>query len=197
MKTFYNFIAILFLGILSMNAQTIDVVTGLNNPSRLLLNGNDLYFSTPSEVFKIDITESSPTPVSVVSGLTTATGMAIGGNTLYIAEFNAGRISKIDLTDPVPTLETVISGLNTPNCLYLEGNTMYYSDNNSQIVAKFDVTEANPSTTLVASSAINFNPIGLALQGNNLYMGQGQVKQDIEGRCNQRNNRTYRCCGGC
>jgi len=174
MKHFYNLIAILFFGILGINAQTIDVVTGLNNPARLLLNGNNLYFSTPSEIFKIDITQSSPTPVSVVNGLTTATGMAMAGNILYIAEFNAGRISKIDISDPTPTLETVISGLNTVNCLYLDGNTMYYSDNNSNIVARFNVTDPSPTTEIVATSAVNFDPIGLALQGNILYMGQGQ-----------------------
>ncbi|WP_310994038.1 T9SS type A sorting domain-containing protein [Aequorivita marina] len=174
MKKIYLLFLIFLLSYFSIQAQTIDVVTGISTPSRLLINGNDLYFSTTSEVFKIDITQTSPTPTSVVSGLNAATGMAMAGNTLYIAEFNAGRISKIDISDPTPSLETVISGLNTPNGLYLSGNTMYYSDNNSNIVEKFDVTDLNPTTTLVATSAVNFSPSGLALHESILYMAQSQ-----------------------
>ncbi|PVW12339.1 T9SS type A sorting domain-containing protein [Marixanthomonas spongiae] len=177
MKPFYAFLVFFLCGITAINAQTIDVITGLANPSRLLMDGNDLYYSTPSEVFKIDVTQSSPTPVSVIGGLTTAAGMAKGGNILYIAEFNAGRISKIDVSDPTPTLETVISGLNTPNFLLLDGDTMYYSDNNADIVARFDVTDTNPTPEVVATSTVNFNPTGLALLENMLYMGQGQANR--------------------
>ena len=177
MKTFYKTFFFLLFATAALHGQTIDVITGLNDPSRLLLDGNDLYYSTPSEVFKIDITQSSPTPVSVIDGLTTATGMAKGGDILYIAEFSAGRISKVDLSDPTPTLETVIAGLTTPNFLFLDGNTMYYSDNNADIVAKFDVTDPSPTPVVVATSAFNFNPSGLALDGNMLYMGQGQANR--------------------
>lgn len=174
MKNLYFLISILLLSCAPVQAQLIDVVTGISNPARLLLNGNDLYYSTTTDIFKIDITQSSPTPILVVDGLNGAIGMAMGGNTLYFAEFSGGRISKIDVTDPVPVVETVISGLNTPNGLFLSGNTMYFSDNNSDIVARFDVTDPNPIYEVVATSNFNFNPIGLALQGDILYMGQAQ-----------------------
>ncbi len=173
MKPILTFITILFLSFFDLHSQTIDVVTGLDSPSRLLLNGNDLYFSSPGEVFKIDITQNPAIPVSVIGGLTTATGLALGDNILYIAEFNAGRISKIDITDPIPTLETVISSLNTPNGLVLSGNFLYYSDNNENIVARIDITDPNPTPVIVATSAVNFSPLGMAIQGNILYMAQG------------------------
>jgi len=177
MRNLYLLISILLLSSVPVQAQLIDVVTGISNPARLFLNGNDLYYSTTSEIFKVDITQSSPTPILVVDGLNGAVGMAIGGNTLYFTEFNLGRISKINITDPTPTVETVIAGLNTPANLFLSGNTMYFSDNNSDIVAKFDVTDPNPIPIIVATSTFNFNPSGLALQGNILYMGQGQANR--------------------
>lgn len=177
MKKFYLFVSILLMGVSTIQAQLTDVVTGLDNPSRLFLNGTDLYYSTASEIFKIDITENSPTPVSVIGGLNGTVGMAMEGNTLYFSEFNAGKISKIDITDPTPTAEVVISGLNTPGNLLLDGNTMYYSDPNDNFVAKFDVTDPNPSPVVVATSNFNFNPSGLAMLGNILYMGQGQANR--------------------
>ncbi|MEM0518966.1 T9SS type A sorting domain-containing protein [Aequorivita flava] len=177
MRTLYTFIAVLFLNILICPAQVTDVVTGINDPSRLLLDGNTLYYCTGSEIFKIDVTENSPTPISVLSGLNGVVGMTVDGNTLYFSEFNAGSISKIDLTDPNPTKETVIDGLNTPATIYLSGTTMYYSDANDNVVNKFDVTDPNPTTVLVATSNVNFSPTGLALQGDILYMGQGQANR--------------------
>ncbi|HBL78682.1 MAG TPA: hypothetical protein DDZ79_01395, partial [Aequorivita sp.] len=51
------------------------------------------------------------------------------------------------------------------------------SDPNDNFVAKFDVTDPNPSPVVVATSNFNFNPSGLAMLGNILYMGQGQANR--------------------
>lgn len=177
MKKNYLLFSILFLNCLIFQAQTVDVVTGLSEPNRLLINGNDLYYSTTSEVFKIDIRQDSPTPVSVVTGLNGAVGMVIDGNTLYIAENNVGRISKIDITDAVPTLERVITGIKNPNGLLLSGNTMYFSDPNRKTVYKFDITELRPTPVLVAFASREVFPLGMALQGDILYMAQGMANR--------------------
>ncbi len=158
-------------------AQTTDVVTGITNLNRLLLDGNTLYYTTNNAVFKIDISETTPTPQQVISGLSNPLGMALDGNTLYIAEFNAARISTIDVTDTNPTRLDFITGLNTPNYLLLNGNFLYYSDNNSNIVQRIDISATVPVTELVASGVINIDPIGLAIQGNILYMSQTQVNR--------------------
>ncbi len=172
MKTFFTLVAVLFLSLLSINAQTIDVVTGLNRPKRMLIIGNDLYFSESTEVFKIDITDSSPVPVSVVSGLVSANGLAMDGNILYIAEFDLGRISKIDVSDPSATLETFVSGLGMPNFLKISENFLYYSDNLGTSLARIDLTSPTPSPEVIFQPTVRSNPSGMAFQGNILYFAQ-------------------------
>lgn len=157
----------------SVIAQTTDVITGVSNLNRLLLDGNTLYYTTNNTVFKIDITEATPAPQQVITGLSSPTDMAIDGNTLYIAEFNAGRISTIDITDTNPTRLDFITGLNTPNFLLIDGDFLYYSDANSNIVERIDITDPTPTRVLVATSSINFFPTGLAIQEDILYMAQG------------------------
>ncbi|QNJ98933.1 T9SS type A sorting domain-containing protein [Constantimarinum furrinae] len=172
MRTLYLFLLLICIPLCSVNAQLTDVVTGLNDPSRLLLNGNDLYFTTPSTISKIDITVPSPTPEVVVTGLSTATGMVLNGNDLYVAQFNGGKISKIDISNPNPTVQDVITGLNTPNGLAIRGNFIYFSDNNNNTVRRVDYT--NPGAPeVVATSAFNFNPIGLVFDDNLLYISSG------------------------
>lgn len=146
------------------------MVTGI---SSLLLEGETLYYTASNSVFKIDITDATPTPEQLIAGLVSPTGMAIDGNTLYIAEFNAGRISTIDVTDTSPTRIDFITGLNTPNFLLLHRDFLYYSDNNSNIVERIDITAATPTRELVAGSTINFFPTGLAIDGDIIYMAQG------------------------
>ncbi len=71
----------------------MDMVTGISNLSRLLLDSNTLYYTTDNVVFKIDVTDATHAPQQVITGLSDPNGMAIDGNTFYIFEFSAGRIS--------------------------------------------------------------------------------------------------------
>ena len=163
-------------------AQTTDVVTGIDDPNRLLLDGNTLYYTTGTAVFKIDITEATPIPQQVITGLSDPKGMAIDGNTLYISEFNAARISTIDVTNANPTRLDFITGLNTPDFLLLDGDFLYYSDPNGNVVNRIDITAPTPSTELVSTNFINFFPNGLAIQGDILYMAQGLVDRVTIGK---------------
>tara|TARA_R110000850_G_scaffold218852_3_gene344431 strand:+ start:16312 stop:17358 length:1047 start_codon:yes stop_codon:yes gene_type:complete len=161
--------------VFTAKAQPIDVLTGLNDPKRMVIAGNDMYFTSANSILKFDITDSDPTPEVIISGLVNPSGMAITGNDLYVAEFNGGRISKIDISLTDPVREDFVTGLNTPNFLLIDGDFLYYSDNNSNIVARFDLNVANPSSEVIATSAVNFNPTGLAIRDNILYMGQGNA----------------------
>jgi len=156
-----------------LSAQTTDVVTGINDVVRILLDGNNLYYSDDNSVRRVDITESAPTPELVIDGLISPAGLAVNGNDLYVAEFSAGRISVIDMSSETPTREDFVTGLNTPNFLLLDGNFLYYSDNNDNVVARFDITAATPTAELIATSNVNFSPLGMSIQGNILYMAQG------------------------
>ncbi len=70
MKQIYILTTIFLIGITNLKAQTIDVVTGLDNPLTLTLNGNDLYIteSGSGKISKIDITDPTPTPTDVITG---------------------------------------------------------------------------------------------------------------------------------
>ncbi|WP_323787035.1 T9SS type A sorting domain-containing protein [Psychroserpens sp.] len=172
MKTYiYTLFTILIS--FSAIAQTTDIVTGISDPKRMLLDDNTLYYATDDTLFKIDITEATPVPQQVIAGLAGIRGLAIDGNTLYISEFSAGRISTIDVTDTNPTRLDFITGLNTPNYLLIDGDFLYYSDPNSSIVERIDITETTPTRVLVSTSGFNFSPTGLAIQGDILYMAQG------------------------
>lgn len=173
MKKIILLLLVFFTTAFVAEAQAIDVITGLNNPNRLMINGNDLYFTDANSILKIDITESDPTPEVIIGGLTSPTGLALAGNELYVAEFNAGRISKIDISLTDPVREDFVTGLNTPNFLLIDGNYLYYSDNNSDVVARFDITSGSPTAETVAQSTVNFKPTGLAMHGDILYMAQG------------------------
>ncbi|MCD9583867.1 hypothetical protein [Tenacibaculum maritimum] len=77
-QIYFLFLAIIF--ILNENliiAQT-SVITGLNSPRALVLNGKDLYIaeSGGNKISKIDITEASPTLIDVVTGLSSPTALA-------------------------------------------------------------------------------------------------------------------------
>jgi hypothetical protein len=63
MKQIYILATFLFIGITNLNAQATDVVTGLNGPFALVLNGNDLYIAkfNGNKISKIDITATTPT----------------------------------------------------------------------------------------------------------------------------------------
>lgn len=61
MKQIYILATILFFVCIKINAQTTDVVTGVNVPQGIVLNGNELYIAEKdgNKVSKIDITTLS------------------------------------------------------------------------------------------------------------------------------------------
>lgn len=62
-----------------------DVVTGLNHPQRLALDGTNLYFTDPDggNVWVIDLTQATPAAALVASGLTSPLPIAIA-DALYV-----------------------------------------------------------------------------------------------------------------
>jgi hypothetical protein len=90
------------------------LATGLNQPTGLLLNGNNLYFTetntsafTGGRLSVVNVTASTPTPQVLVTGPpanpTTGspgsgfTGMALSGNTLYYADLLGGAVDRFDI----------------------------------------------------------------------------------------------------
>jgi hypothetical protein len=182
MKKFY-ILSLFFFTLCYSNhsfAQLAEVVTELNSPVRLLLNGNDLYIAElfGGKILKIDITAENPTVIDVVTGLSRPYGLAFNGNDLYIAEAGSGlsdgKISKINITTAdIPTTSTtvVVTGLATPDGLALNGNDLYISEYRGDKISKIDITAATPTTTTEVVTGLD-GPSGIFLNGNILYIAE-------------------------
>ncbi len=153
-----------------VNAQTAtDIVTELNKPKGLLINGNDLYIADikAGKISKIDITQTSPTPVDVVTGLKKPANLALHGNDMYITERGANKISKIDITETNPTLTDVITGLKKPAGLALRGNDLYIAEMKENKISKIDITLPSPVAIDVITGISEVNT--LLFKDNDLY----------------------------
>jgi hypothetical protein len=163
----------LFLTLFYSNSsftQVTDVVTGLNNPTRLALNGNDLYIAeyNGNKISKIDITAATPTATEVVAVVNGPYGLLLNGYDLYIAEFDGNKISKIDITPATPT--DVVTGVNAPNGFALNGNDLYVSEYFGNKISKIDITATNPTAIDVVTGLAG--PGNLLLNGNDLYIAE-------------------------
>lgn len=159
-----------------------DLFTGfIDVPSAILLNGNDLYFSEQSTIYKIDISAANPI-LQVVYQLPnnqTETyaieGLAFNGNDLYFTESWNGIIYKLNVTDDNPQPTQIITGLSSPVSILINGNDAYVSDYFNNQISKFDITDANPSLTVVTSNVVS--PYALALRANELYFSEFDVNR--------------------
>lgn len=90
MRSLYNTVIFIVLVTVAAHAQTIDVITGLNDPSRLLLDGNDNKISVK------DLSNGSNSTTDLVTGLNLPLDIELAGSTLYILENGANKISKVE-----------------------------------------------------------------------------------------------------
>jgi len=97
MKQTYLLATLLLLACIKINAQIIDVVTGLEGPTQIIVNGTDLYIPEYSggKISKIDISAITPTATDIVTGLNFPIGLAIYGTKLYFSDLD--KIVKVDL----------------------------------------------------------------------------------------------------
>lgn len=80
------------------------LASGLNQPSGLLLNGNNLYFTetntstfTGGRLSVVNITGGTATPLVTGTPGTGFAGMALSGNTLYYSDLLGGAINRFDV----------------------------------------------------------------------------------------------------
>jgi len=198
MKKLYILITFLFLTSSYLSAQ-VDVVTGVSNPARILLDGNDLYIaeSGSGTVSKIDVTATLPTSAAPVvnTGITSPYGLSIIGTDLYIADIEDGIIYKKNLldTDPAGPLSTVVSSLSQPGDLVINGNYLYIAEYGvgipaavgTSIVSRIDLLNVDPGTTLETVITGVEGIGGIVFDGNNLYISSYDndelIKIDISG----------------
>ncbi len=166
------------IDISSASPSITNVLSGLNEPEGLLLNGNELYFSQAgsNKISKIDITATIPVITDVVTGLSEPGYLALNGNELYISELGAGKISKIDITSSLPTSATdVIIGLSLPLDLEFNGNDLYFTQVDANKVSRININ--NPSSTLIDVVTGLSKPLQLELVGNDLFITENDANK--------------------
>lgn len=173
MKQIHFFAIILFFNYGNLVAQTTNVVTGLDKPEALVLDGNDLYIAEygSHKISKIDIAATSPTPTDVVTGLNRPRGIVLNGNDLYIAEFSGNKISKIDITATTPTPTDVVTGLSNPYTILLNGNDLYIAEFGAHKISKIDITATTPTPTDIVTGLVG-SPRGMIIKENDLYIAK-------------------------
>lgn len=176
MKKQYLFATILFLLtiVYDLQAQISIVLEGVEQPTSVLLDGNDLYYGEfQGGFYKYDITTSAvPIVIFSTNGIYRTVK---AGNFIYISESFAGRISKIDITEPIPQPVVVIENLDFPAGLAIKDNFLYFAENvfdnsDTGFISKIDLNESSPVKTIVSSETSDPNGIGII--GNDLYFSE-------------------------
>lgn len=163
----------MFFLIMAMNPIIAQVEVVLANgdlefPNRLLVIGDDLYFSEDDRVSKIDLTDISPIRVTVFSDLNSTGGLSYKENDLYITEFSSSRIVKIDMTETSPA-SVIVTNSGKPNEMVFNDDNLYYSDNNNKRVYVHD-TSSTSTVSQVLTSAFDESPIGIEFKDGFLYV---------------------------
>ena len=80
------------------------LATGLNQPTGLLLNGNNLYFTetntstfTGGRLSEVNVTGGAPTPLVTGAAGTGFAGLALSGTTLYYADLLGGALDRYNI----------------------------------------------------------------------------------------------------
>ncbi|AUC81284.1 T9SS type A sorting domain-containing protein [Lacinutrix sp. Bg11-31] len=178
MKQIYVLTSLLMLFTMSLIAQTTVVTTGVADPYRLELAGNNLYISEFNNgvISVLNINASLPTTKSsVISGLDQPMGIAIKDDFIYIAESGANKISKFDTTSPSPVLIDVVTGLNVPSGLVFVGNDLYFAELAGNKISKVDVTVASPAVTLIKTGLSS--PFDIENSGTDLFIAESSVNK--------------------
>jgi len=146
----------------SPSPTIINVVTGLNGPYGIALNGNNLYIAEyfSNKISKVDISVSNPTVQNVITNLSGPSSLAFKGNELYFTESNANKISKINVTDSLTINTLVLNGLSTPMGITFNGNDLYICEYNANKISKFviDNLSLNDNLSITNSQMLYPNP---------------------------------------
>ena len=167
MKKLYTVFVMLLCSVVAFG-QVTDVLTGLNTPTDVLVDGDYLYYglSGGSAVYKINLTDATPTPTLVANIGTSVFGLAINGTDLYVSANGQSKIVKVDLTDSSQTVTDFVTGITSPIGLAVDGNYLYIASRGDDKVYKADMTSMTP-TAMEVATGIDANDV--VIKGNDLY----------------------------
>ncbi len=151
--------------------DVVDVVSGLNRPFGLALNGNILYIvdtdnvssSIPGKIYKVDVSISPTTLVEIYEFPLSREprGAYVHDNKLYISEVNENKILVADiLNDPntiTPSLFTNVPSAG-PVGMVVDGISMYIAGRDDNGIFKVDDITSPPTN---ATKLIDMSTLGL------------------------------------
>ncbi|MFK7756280.1 MAG: hypothetical protein AB8B53_05035 [Flavobacteriales bacterium] len=184
MKHLILLVALTIATLFTLNAQYEEILTGLTDPSAILLDGDDLYIAEAgpnNRIIKVDLTVQPYDYEVVISGtgIITPHGMLIHNNHLYFAEYAASRVSRIDLNQTLPVRMDVATGLSFPTDLAIHGTDLYIAEFGLDRISRVDVSGALPELPTVIMDEVS-GPWGLVMSGNELYVSESSDPQIIK-----------------
>nr|WP_321227626.1 T9SS type A sorting domain-containing protein [uncultured Psychroserpens sp.] len=167
---------ILKVDMTATNPVTEEFLNNINFPTKLLLVGNDLYFtSSQSTISKVDITSPNLTIIPIAN-ISSAFGIAIKDNYMYVSKraYDNGEIVRFDYTQTNPTIETLITGLSGfANDIDIHGNDLYIAGGNNG-VSKIDITQTNPTLVdVIAAPGV----LEVKIDGDDLYYSNNYLNK--------------------
>ena len=171
MKSLFTFLFLLITII--ANAQLSDVITGLNGPKGLFLDGTKLYFGEiiGDRISKFETSDNAPMATEIVAGLefSAPNDILIHDGQLYYVDAG-NKIMRFYLAVPSPTPVEVNTGIDDPFCMLLIGEELYISSATSGKISKIIITDLIHFPVEVVSGLDS--PTRMAIRGNDLYIAE-------------------------
>ncbi|MGJ8594077.1 MAG: T9SS type A sorting domain-containing protein [Aquaticitalea sp.] len=194
MKTKLLSLLLIIVTAYSATSQTEieDYASGMVEPNYLAMSGTDMYVLGATDIYRIDTTSNTPTPVSIytVPADYYLVNFTINGNLIYIAlenyieasdTFLGGRIVSFDLNNPAqPTVELFstpeyISSLtNDGSTIYFASETLVNPPSFEPFITHLDMIDAslpNPTAQTIVNDLNDTSVIaGMFYDDNEVFM---------------------------
>lgn len=148
-------------------SQVSNVVTGLNGPFDVVIQGSDAYIAefTGNAILRVDLTDANPTAEDIITGINGPTSLLFDGDDVYISQVG-GTITRRDASDLTSNQTTIATGLVTPVSMVRIDNDLYFSEFQGGRIGRIDLATGTVSTVI---NGLNF-PEQIVLIGDELFI---------------------------
>lgn len=200
MKNITLLLVLLSLSTYSFSQEITDYLSGLNNPTKMIIDGTTIYVNGWEDIYTIDTSSGSPSAnliYSLPADFYAYKTEKLGDNLFILVEnyieatddFFGSRILKLDLTDIAAGTQVVVSTPRFISSFTLTGNTIYYSEEDQTApdiyttdIYSFDATQNSPTPSLIRddigldSEAVN----DMEVYNNSLYISSGHAEKILK-----------------
>ncbi len=143
--------------------------------------GDDIYIITRNHgIFSFNKNTPTPSLTTVTNPIGAAYDIEIIDSFLFIADYGANQISKINLNETFPAIPVFVASINKPVGLDYWNEKLYVSSETTNAIYNFDPYELNPNFNTILNIGLGGPDIGLAFDGNTLYIpeyGSGEISK--------------------